>query len=174
MAQYKYIAAQPVYICAPFVFNRGRSPGGVHRSQYRCVTAKPVHARACSQCAVSVVRPRQFLVLHQKACRGRSAPEAVHVATACGFSTWCHHLRRFNRRAFNALRAASTKCLLGGALRRCPLRVSTVGRHLPAMGVHRLRSGLWRRPNTFTARKSVALNTVQAVGWRRCLTRRSS
>ena len=37
-----------------------------------------------------------------------------------------------NQRApFNALRAALPKCLLGGALRRCPLRVSTVVRHLP-------------------------------------------
>ena len=139
------------------------------------------------RCTIGL-RPRSFIVLRQcspastgfvhlpkslsRPLRTRSQSRRQHLLFSAG--TWRHLLWQIYEHAFSALRAALPKCLLGGALRRCPLRVSTVVRHLPAMGVHRLRSQLWHRPTTFSAPKPVASNTARPVGRRRCLTLRSS
>ena len=77
MAQYKYIAAQPVYICAQFVVNPGRSPGGFQRVQYKCVTAQPVYAGARSQSAVNAVRPRRACLSAQEPVTTASHPKSV-------------------------------------------------------------------------------------------------
>ena len=139
-------------------------------SVHHLSTSAPVRSAPSRQSGL-----KGFLFIHQRACHHRSAPEVGHVASAWFFSagTWRHLLWQINQRAFNALRAALPKCLLGGALRRCPLRVSTVVRHLPAWPVHRLRSHLWPPSTTFIAPKPVAPSTVRTVGWQRCLTLRS-
>ena len=62
--------------------------------------------------------------------RARSRSRRQHLIFSAG--TWRHILWQIDQRAFSALRAALPKCLLGGALRRCSLRVSTVVCHLPA------------------------------------------
>ena len=134
------------------------------------------------------LRPRPFIVLRQRSpalsgvCslpkslsppqRTRSQSRRRHLLFSAG--TWCYFLWQINQRAFNALRAALPKCLLGGAQRRCPLRVTTVVCHLPALVVHRLRLQLWHRPTTFAAQWPVAPNTVRALVRRRYLTLRSS
>ena len=144
-------------------------------AKYKYIGAQPVHGHSSSKFTVSVVRPRQVRFHRPKSpsppqrTRNRSRCQRLHFLTG----TWRHLLWQINQHAFNALRAALPKCSLGGALRRGPLRVSTVGRHPPALCNHRLRSRLWRCPTTCTARKPVAPNTVRSVVRWRCLTLRS-